>query len=189
MINLKSKCGVYIIIETERLILRKWQLSDKYDMVEGLNDFDTAKNLTVPFPYTKEHAESFINNHLKNDDKTYYFAIVLKSENKVIGGTSLEIKNDINKNKGGIWLNKKYHGKGYGTEAWIARAKFSFETLSLNELENGFFEHNQTSWKMQQKLGYKIVGKTTNFCPALNKEVVEIVTNLTKDDFYKTTKK
>lgn len=38
---------------------------------------------------------------------------------------------------------------------------------------------------MQEKLGYKIVGKITNFCPALNKKVIEIVTNLTKEDFYK----
>ena len=37
---------------------------------------------------------------------------------------------------------------------------------------------------MQQKLGYKIVGKTINFCPALKKQVVEIVTKLTKEDFY-----
>lgn len=171
-------------IETERLILREWQSTDISDMVEGLNDFDTAKNLTVPFPYKKEHAESFINKHLKNNKYNYYFAIVLKNTNKVIGGTSLEIKNEINKNKGGIWLNKKYHGKGFGTEVWIARAKFAFETLNLDELENGFFDHNEISWKMQQKLGYQIIGKTTNFCPALNKEVDEIVTNLTKENFY-----
>ena len=38
---------------------------------------------------------------------------------------------------------------------------------------------------MQQKLGYKIVDKTINFCPALNKEVVEIVTKLLRNDFYK----
>ena len=173
-----------MIIETERLILREWTFDDVGDMVEGLNDFDTAKNLTVPFPYTEEHAMAFIGKHLLNDEYNYYFAIVLKSENKVIGGTSLEIKNDINKNKGGIWLN---HGKGFGTEVWIARAKFAFETLKLTELENGFFEHNEISWKMQQKLGYKIVGKTTNTCPALKKEVTEIVTNLTKENFYKST--
>ena len=59
-----------MIIETERLVLREWQLTDVSDIVEGLNDFDTAKNLTVPFPYKKEHAESFVNNHLKNDKKT-----------------------------------------------------------------------------------------------------------------------
>lgn len=171
-------------LATERLILREWKLTDTSDMVEGLNDFDTAKNLTVPFPYKKEHAESFITKHLKNDKNNFYFAIVLKSENKVIGGTSLEIKNGTNKIKGGIWLNKKYHGKGYGSEAWKARARFAFETLNVNKLENGFFEHNEISWKMQQKLGYKIVGRTTNFCPALNKKVVEIVTSLTKEDFY-----
>ncbi len=178
-----------MIIETERLLFREWQLSDINDMVEGLKDFETAKNLTVPHPYSIDNAKSFINKHLHNDENNYYFAIVLKKENKVIGGTSLEIKTDINKNKGGIWLNKKYHGFGFGTEAWIARAKFAFETLQLKELENGFFEHNEISWKMQKKLGYEIVGKTTNFCPALNSEVVEIVTNLTKDNFYKALKK
>ena len=38
---------------------------------------------------------------------------------------------------------------------------------------------------MQQKIGYKIVGKRDNFSPALNKPVTEIITNLTKEDFYK----
>ena len=171
-------------LETERLILREWRASDKDDLMEGLNDFDTAKYLTVTFPYNEEHAIEFINKHLTHDNNNYCFAIVLKAENKVIGGTSLEIKSDINKYKGGIWLNKNYHGKGFGTEVWTARAKFAFETLGINELENGFFEHNERSWKMQQKLGYKIVGKTINFCPALKKQVVEIVTKLTKEDFY-----
>ena len=170
-------------LETERLLLREWKLSDINDIVEGLNDFDTAKNLTVPFPYTIEHAKIFINKHSTNDVNNYYFAIVLKSEDKVIGGISLNIESD-NKNKGGIWLNKKYHGQGYGTEVWIERAKFAFETLKLKEIENGFFEHNEISCKMQQKIGYKLIGKTKNFCPALNKEVVEIVTKLTKQDFY-----
>ena len=33
------------MIETERLILREWTLNDVNDMVEGLNDFDTAKKV------------------------------------------------------------------------------------------------------------------------------------------------
>lgn len=178
-----------MIIESERLLFRKWELSDIDAIVEGLNDYDTAKNLTIPYPYTEEHAKYFVNSHLNDDENTYYFAIVLKESNKVIGGTNLVIRHDIKKNKGGIWINKKYHGKGFGTEAWIARAKFAFETLNLTELENGFFEYNEISWKMQQKLGYKIVGKTKNFCPTLNSEVVEIVTNLTKEDFYNSIQK
>ena len=38
--------------------------------------------------------------------------------------------------------------------------------------------------KCKKKVGYKIVGKTKNFCPALNSEVVEVVTNLKKGDFF-----
>jgi len=172
-----------MVIETDRLILREWSLSDVDDMVEGLNDFETAKNLTTPFPYTEVNALDFIKKHLKNDKNNYYFAIVLKSTNKVIGGTSLEIKTDLNKNKGGIWLNRSYQGYGYGTEVWKARAKFAFDHLGLTELENGFYDFNERSWKMQKKLGYKIVGETINFCPALNKKVKEIVTNLKKEEF------
>lgn len=173
------------MIETERLLLREWQLTDINDMVEGLNHFDTAKNLTVMFPYNTENAKQFISKHIKNDDKNYYFAIVLKETGKVIGGTSLEINSNTHKNKGGIWLNHNYTGKGYGTEVWKARANLAFNILGLKELENGFYEFNKTSWKMQQKIGYKIIGETINYCPALNKNVKEIVTRLTFEDFTK----
>jgi len=171
-------------IETERLILREWTLKDVTDMVEGLNDFDIAKNLTIPFPYDKECAIKFIKNHLKHSEFDYTFAIELKEENKVIGGTGLTKKSPEDKYKGGIWINKKYSKKGYGREAFIARANFMFDILNLEEIENGFFEYNEASMKMQKKIGYEIIGKTTNYCPALNKNVVEIVTCLTKDTFY-----
>ncbi|MBQ9792737.1 MAG: GNAT family N-acetyltransferase [Clostridia bacterium] len=176
-------------IETDRLLLREWKIEDAEDLLEGLCDFDVTKNLTIPYPYTKEHAINFINAHIKNTVKDCTFAIVLKETNKVIGGTSIEYYEDINQYKGGIWFNKKYIGKGFGTEAWIARAKFAFEVLKVNELVNGFFEFNNASKHMQEKVGYKITGKKKNYSPALKQEVVEITTLLTKEDFYNKIKK
>ncbi len=176
---------MYSKIETERLILREWKMEDIDILVDGLNHFDTAKNLTVPFPYTKDHAIAFIQKHLKNNKESMCFAITLKETNQVIGGTSLDFYKDLQKYKGGIWLHRDFTKKGYGTETWRARAKFAFENLNVDELLNGFYEFNNASWHMQQKVGYKQVGKTTNFCPALKSEVVEVVTTLKKEDFIK----
>ena len=169
-------------IETERLILREWTFDDINDQVEGLSNFETAKNLTIPFPYNAQNSFDYISKHLKNNENSYAFAVELKETNKVIGGASLEFRNG--KYSGGIWLNEKFTGKGYGTEVWIARAMFAFDVLRLDELENGYFEFNERSKHLHEKVGYKIIGKTTNFCPALNSEVVEVRVKLTKMDFY-----
>ena len=64
------KSGDIMKIETERLLMRPYKLKDVDDIVEGLNDFDTAKNLTVPFPYTKENAKQFLN-FVKQNKKDY----------------------------------------------------------------------------------------------------------------------
>ena len=172
-----------MFIETERLILREWTLNDVADQVEGLGNFETAKNLVVPFPYTAKNSVEYIAQHLKNTADNY---AQLKEDGKVIGGTNLHIF--VDKNSGGIWINENYTGKGFGTELWIARAKFAFETLNLSELHNGFLEFNNRSKHMQEKVGYKIVGKSSMFCPALNRDVVEILTKLTKSDFYEALK-
>ena len=75
-----------VIIETERLILRQYRLEDINDIVEGLNNINVTKWLAgAPYPYTEKDAESFITESI--NEKLYNFAIVLKSENKVIGGT------------------------------------------------------------------------------------------------------
>lgn len=170
-------------IETERLILREWTLDDSFDQVEGLNNFETAKNLTIPFPYTIDDSVSYITKHLKNTCDNYAFAVQLKDEKKVIGGTNID--HIDGKYSGGIWINEKYTGLGYGTEVWIARAKFAFEVMKAEKIQNGYFEFNKRSKAMQEKIGYNVVGKATRFCPALNKEVIEVRTELRKQDFYK----
>lgn len=148
----------YLIIETERLILRPFKLTDADDIVEGLNNLNVSKWLAyVPYPYTKEDAIKYLKETINSN--SYSFAIVLKSENKVIGSTQISnISETHGTAGGGIWLNEKYHGKGYGTEAWGARIRYAFNELGLRRLENGYFKNNEASWKMQEKFGYKNEG-------------------------------
>lgn len=176
-----------LIIETERLILRQYRLEDVNDLVEGLNNLNVTRWLAgAPYPYTKEDALHFINKSL--EDNLYNFAIVLKSENKVIGGTQLT---DINLNNGtaggGIWINEKYWGYGYGTEAFEARIKYAFEVLGLRRLENGYFKGNEKSHKMQLKFGYKDEGirRQRFVSKASGKIEDEYITGLLKDEWIK----
>lgn len=177
-----------MIIESKRIILRNWEDNDVEDLIEGLNNINVAKWMAnVPFPYTENDARDFIN-RAKNADKNVKIplAIVLKENNKVIGGT--EITN-INRKDGtaggGIWLNEKYQKNGYGTEAFICRIKYCFEVLELRRIENGYFPNNEKSRKMQLKLGYKDEGirRKKFLCLATNEYVDECVTGLLKEEF------
>ena len=175
------------IIETERLILRQWELNDIEAICEGLNNFDVAKFITVPFPYTTEDAKNFIQSRIANPNtrQNSYFAIVEKASGKVIGGTKISI-DDKNIATGGIWLNAHYHGYGYGTEAMKERASYCFNKLKAVCLLNGFFEGNEASYKMQKKVGYKITGEIGELnCPARGEKVRVIKTVLKREDFVK----
>ena len=94
-----------MMIESERLILRNWEDRDIDDMVEGLNNINVAKWMAgVPYPYTENEARNFIERAKKNDENVKIaLAIVLKENNKVIGGTEIR---DINKKDGTCrWWN------------------------------------------------------------------------------------
>jgi len=174
-----------IIIETDRLILRQWNMNDIADMVEGLNNINVTKWLAgAPYPYTEKDAEDFVKKTI--DNNLYNFAIVLKSENKVIGGTQLtniSLANGIA--GGGIWINENYQGYGYGTEAFGARIKYAFEVLGLRRLENGYFKENEKSHKMQLRFGYKDEGirRKRFVSKATGKIEDEYITGLLKDEW------
>lgn len=176
-----------LIIETQRLILRQWTMDDIDDIVEGLNNINVTKWLAgASFPYTIEDAKEFINKTINNN--LYNFAIVLKSENKVIGGTQLtniDLKNGTA--GGGIWINEKYQGYGYGSEAFGARIKYAFEVLNLRRLENGYFKENEKSHKMQLRFGYKDEGiKRKRFISkATGKIEDEYITGLLREEWIK----
>ena len=179
---------------TARLALREWSLSDVGDLVEGLNDINVARWLAfVPHPYTPNDAENWIQHCQQIASKgpsrgDYEFAIELRSEKKVIGGASLSRINRMHGTAGGgIWLNAKYHGHGYGSEAFGEKVRFAFEDLGLRRLENGYFKGNDASFAMQERLGYKIEGEKRQAfrCMADGELKDEIITGLLIEDWKK----
>ncbi|SFU60854.1 Protein N-acetyltransferase, RimJ/RimL family [Polaromonas sp. YR568] len=181
-------------LETARLILRSWHPSDIPALLEGLNDFSVAKWLAfVPHPYTLEDAGRWVE-HCKSaagkpgSPAGYEFAIELKSERKAIGGVSLRQISPVHGTAGGgIWLSARYHGHGYGSEAFGEKIRFAFEDLQLRRLDNGFFKGNGASLAMQQRFGYKVEGERRQAyrCVADGELKDEVLTGLIKDEWKK----
>jgi len=176
-----------LILKTENLLLRPWELKDKDDLVQGLNNLNVSKWLAVvPYPYTERFAEEFIAYCIENKTDGYSFAIELLSENKVIGGTNINKINPVQGTaSGGIWLNEAYHGHGYGTEAFRKRAEFAFNVLNLRRLESGCFAGNEASLGMQQKIGYVVEGLRRKgfLCRADGQYKDEITMALLREDW------
>jgi len=151
-------------IETKRLILRPPKISDWKDLVEAINDKDIAAFLaTVPHPYKKKDALEFINKVKKDWKKkkptTIQFSIILKSTNKLIGGSGIGSIDRFSKIAvSGSWIARKYWRKGYITEAKIAFNDFTFNKLKLQKISSKVYADNKASNSMVKKFGYKYEG-------------------------------
>ncbi|MGC4045728.1 MAG: GNAT family protein [Armatimonas sp.] len=172
--------------------MREWEREDIPALIEGLNNLEVARWLAVvPHPYTEQDAEKWLSycRSLMRPEGTqtgYELAIELKSEGKVIGGVSLtRISFFHGTAGGGIWINAKYQGMGYGKEAFGEKIRFAFESLNLRRLENGFFKGNDTSFAMQEQFGYKCEGERRQGfrCMADGEFKDECITGLLREEW------
>jgi RimJ/RimL family protein N-acetyltransferase len=168
------------LLATSRLILRAFQPADAPRLAELINDFDISRMLsTVPYPYPPDAAREFIAK-IQPEQETY--AICLAS-GPLIGDISFQPeKRDM---QFGYWLGKAFWGKGYMSEATSALLHRVFSELGVDKVETSVFADNPTSWKLQQKLGFRRTGEKSFYSLARNAEVSSWKTELTREDFLK----
>lgn len=153
--------GDFPILETHRLILRKFKLTD----VDDLFEYASNKNIDkyVPwYAYTdKKEAIEFINCKIKlyNEGKLSSWAIELKEKHKVIGSIDFG-KWDTKSNCASIGyaLSCDYWNKGYATEALKEIIRFGFETMKLHRIQMEHVKENIASGKVMTKNGLKYEG-------------------------------
>lgn len=150
------------IIETKRLILRPFKLSDS-KIVQGLaGDSKIAETtLNIPHPYMDGMAEAWINTHKENliNEKSITYAIVKKETEELMGAISLmAINNTHKKAELGYWVGVPYWNKGYCTEASQAIVELGFKELNLNRIYALSMECNNGSWRVMEKIGMKYEG-------------------------------
>lgn len=144
-------------IETERLTLRAWKEDDYLDLYEYASNELVGPNAGWPVHKSPEESQAIIKMFIENEDT---YAIVLKPENKVIGGIGLhqrepeESLKHLNQKEIGYVLNPAYWGNGYVPEAVKQLIKFGFDELGLDLIWCGHFDFNLRSKSVVEKCGF-----------------------------------
>ncbi|MFD1412463.1 GNAT family N-acetyltransferase [Oceanobacillus jeddahense] len=147
-------------IETERLLLRPYHISDISTVQKIADDKAIAETTFIPYPYTTEKVGDWINSHstlLKNGD-AYPFAVVVKDENQLIGTMTIRIDKVHNKGELAYWIGKDFWGKGFATEASKRILDFGFNELNLNRIWAPVMKKNIASAKVMRKIGLSYEG-------------------------------
>ena len=149
-------------LETNRLVLRKFKLSDASDMYINWASNPNVTKFLIWEPYknvedVEEYIQSVINKYEKSD--SYDWVIVDKKSGQAIGNISVVgIKESISCTKIGYCLGEEFWHKGIMTEAFMRVIRFLFEEVDCNRIESTHDVANPNSGKVMEKCGLKYEG-------------------------------
>lgn len=166
-------------IETERLLLRKFESSDATDIFTEYASHDIVTKFLTWKPHkTIEDTKTYLKTCVlpKYDEPfTYRWAIVLKETKKVIGCIDV-VKKDMTMLmcEIGCVIGEKYWGKGIMTEAGKVVVKYLLEE-GFKRIQSYAHTENIGSRKMLQKIGMKTEGVLPKFAKDRDGNLVDVI--------------
>jgi len=152
-------------IETERLILRPFQISDATRVKELAGAYEIYRpTLNIPHPYEDGMAEKWIASHASRfyGGEGVDLAVTLKTDGLLIGAIGLGASPKHNRAELGYWIGVPYWGNGYCTEAAMAVIRYGFEVMNLHKITCSHMEWNSASGRVMQKAGMRREGVLTD---------------------------
>jgi len=153
-------------LTTDRLILRKLEISDADDIFRFTSSPSITKFLTWEAHTSKKQTEEF----LKGVQCKYeagqpaQWALALRETNRVIGISGfINFMKEHRRAEVAYILSEEYSGKGYMTEALLKILEIGFSELNLNRIEAKCEKDNFASERVMQKLGMDFEGLFKDF--------------------------
>lgn len=182
-------------IETERLVL-KAQTMDEQEYLWSVLMMPKVNKyyLTVP-TFLREKLkdwnkqQEYYQDEMKhaNDVDVYKWSMFLKDTGECIGRVTCQ-ESDVSDpaiRDVGWYIDPKYQGFGYGTEAAKAMIEYMFNEVGINEIRTGAAVINSASWRIMEKLGFVRTDNTKMVQYTYLDEPVEVYQYLlTKEMFY-----
>lgn len=147
------------IIETKSYLLRPVTINDAEDMFEYYREPDVVKYLPMNFHKSVSDTRRFIKSFFLDNyrkGKIGHFAVVDKSNNKVIGNIGL---NNVDRNaiegEMGICINPNYWGHDIATDLGREILKFVFINTDIKRIVANTYEDNKRTRKSLEHLNLK----------------------------------
>ena len=147
-----------MILETERLILRRWEESDAEDLYEYASDPNVGPIAGWPAHLSIDESRDVIKNVFNGKEA---YAICRKEDGKAIGAIELKLNGHTDMTERddecelGYWLGKPFWGQGIMPEAAREILRHAFEDIGMTKVWCGYYEGNTKSKRVQEKVGFK----------------------------------
>ena len=146
------------ILRTEHLLLRPWEERDADDLYAYARDPSVGPITGWPPHKSIEESRQILRTVLC---VPHTFAICLLQDGRPIGSISLKTgdKTDMTDRSDecelGYWMGKPFWGRGLMPEAGRAVLRYAFCDLGMRAVWCGYYEGNDRSRRVQEKLGFR----------------------------------
>lgn len=151
-------------IQTARLVLRCWELSDAPRLKEAVDASIT--HLTPWMPWVKDEPQPL---HTKvkllrefrgkfDLDQDYFYAVFDAAETRLLGGAGLHTRRGQECREIGYWIRPEDTRQGYATELTAALVRVAFEISDVRWVEIRVDPKNEPSLRIPRKLGFSNEG-------------------------------
>lgn len=154
-------CGTKIL-ETERLILRRFTEEDAQAMFENwASDPEVSKYLTWPAHRNEDVTKYVLSTWLPQyENETYYHWVITMKEldNMPIGTIHGLVNDNVEMITVGYCLGRKWWHQGIMSESLKALIEFFFNEVGANRIQSYHDPHNPHSGMVMTKCGMKFEG-------------------------------
>lgn len=174
-----------MVLETERLILRPWEVADAKELFRYASSPDVGPIAGWPVHTSVENSGEIIKNVLSAPET---FAIVWKETNLPIGsiglkmGDATDLTDAQDECEVGYWLGVPYWGRGIMPEAVKEILRHAFEDMGMKKVWCGYYDGNDKSKRVQEKCGFHYEWTTESVdVPLMNEKRTGHVNSLSKE--------
>ena len=171
------------MIRGSKTRMRALERDDLPHFVHWINDPETRRFMNIRYPISMVEEEKWWEGFLerKND---HIFAIETK-DGTYIGNIGLHgIERENRRAQLGIIIgDKRFWGKGYGTDAIRALLNWAFSYLNLNRISLTVYAYNERAIRCYRKAGFQYEGKMRQARYTDGQYHDELVMGVLRDEF------